>query len=216
MESSLRLYHTQVQVLRKHQNWLDIRHLKTLAWMMAGLIQSGTISLTAWVPYVHSRAVYAQSTVRRFARWLSNPRIEVHSLYGPLIQQALAEWGQRKLYLALDTSMLWGKYCLIRISVVYRGRAVPLVWKVLEHSSSSVSYEVYQGLLDKAAELSPPRCPVVFLADRGFADIDLMAHLKGLGWHYRIRIKGSFWVYRPGHHRRKVKNIPLACGQARL
>jgi hypothetical protein len=216
MENSLRLYHTTVQVLCKHQNWLDIRHLKTLAWMMTGLMQSGTISLPAWVPYVHSRAVYAQSTVRHFARWLSNSRIEVHSLYGPLIQQALAEWGERKLYLALDTSMLWGKYCLIRISVVYRGRAVPLVWKVLEHSSSSVSYQVYQGLLDKAAELLPLGCQVVFLADRGFADIDLMAHLKRLCWHYRIRIKGSFWVYRPGHQRRKVKNIPLACGQARF
>jgi hypothetical protein len=216
MENSLRLYNTTVQVLCKHRNWLDIRHLKTLAWMMTGLMQAGTISLTAWVPYVHSRAVYAQSTVRRFARWLSNSRIEVHSLYGPLIEQALAEWGQRKLYLALDTSMLWGKYCLIRISVVYRGRAVPLVWKVLEHSSSSVSYQVYQGLLDKAAELLPLGCQVVFLADRGFADIDLMAHLKRLGWHYRIRIKGSFWVYRPGHQRRKVKNIPLACGQARF
>ena len=59
MENPLRLYHTLVQVLRKHRNWLDIRQLKTLAWMMAGVMQSGTINLTAWVPYVHSRAVYA-------------------------------------------------------------------------------------------------------------------------------------------------------------
>lgn len=216
MENSLRLYHTLVQVLRKHRNWLDIRHLKTLAWMMTGLMQSGTISLPAWQPYVHGRAVYAQSTVRRFTRWLNNPRIEVHSLYGPLMQQALAEWGQHKLYLALDTSMLWNQYCLIRISVVYRGRAVSLVWQVVEHSSSSVAYEVYQDLLDKAAELLPLGCQVVFLADRGFADIDLMAHLKRLGWHYRIRIKGNFWVYRAGQRRRQVKNVPLACGQARF
>jgi hypothetical protein len=61
--------------------------------------------------------------------WLSNPRLEVHSLYGPLIQQALIEWGRRKLYLALDTSMLWDEFCLIRIAVVYRGRAVPLCGK---------------------------------------------------------------------------------------
>jgi hypothetical protein len=103
MENPLRLYHTLVHVLCKHRNWLDVRHLKTLAWMMTGLIQSSKISLTAWAPYVHGRAVYAQSTVRRFMRWLNNPRIEVHSLYGPLIQQALAEWGRCKLYLALDT-----------------------------------------------------------------------------------------------------------------
>src|SRR5215831_11686544 len=104
MESTPRLYDTLVHVLRQHQNWLDRRHLKTPAWMVAGLMQSGKISLTAWVPYVHSRAVYAQSTVRRFARWLENARIDVHALYGPLMQQALAEWGNQVLYLALDTS----------------------------------------------------------------------------------------------------------------
>jgi hypothetical protein len=107
MESTPRLYDTLVDVLRQHQKWLDLRHLKTLAWMTAGLIQCGKISLTAWAPYVHSRAVFAPSTVRRFARWLANDRIDVHALSGPLIQQARAAWGTRVLSLALDTSMLW-------------------------------------------------------------------------------------------------------------
>ena len=50
MEGTPRLYDTLVHLLRQHQNWLDLRHLKTLAWMTVGLMQSGTISLTAWVP----------------------------------------------------------------------------------------------------------------------------------------------------------------------
>ena len=169
MENTPRLYDTLVSVLSQHRNWLDLRHLKTLAWMMVGLLQSHTISLPEWVPFVHSRAQYAQSTVRRFRRWLDNERIQVHELYGPLIQQALAEWGENTLYLALDTSMLWGKYCIVRISVVYRGRAVPLVWTVLEHPSSAVAFETYKNLLNKAAQLLLPfRCQVIFLADRGF------------------------------------------------
>jgi len=45
-------------------------------------------------------------------------------LYGPLIEQALADWGDYRLRLALDTSQLWGQYCLVRIAVIYRGRAV--------------------------------------------------------------------------------------------
>ena len=69
--------------------------------MMVGLLESGWINLTCWAPVVHGRAVYAQSSVRRFARWLANERIE-HKLYGPLIQQALGGWGQHTLYLALD------------------------------------------------------------------------------------------------------------------
>ena len=88
MENTLHLYDTLVQVLSQHRNWPDIWHLKTLAWMMVGLIQPQVISLSEWVPYVHSRAQYAQSTVRRFRRWLDNERIQVRKLYGPLIQQA--------------------------------------------------------------------------------------------------------------------------------
>jgi hypothetical protein len=214
MDGTPRLYDTLVQVLSQHQNWLDRRHLKTLAWMMAGLIQAGKISLTAWVPYVHSRAVYAQSTVRRFTRWLENTRIDVHALYGPLIQQAIAEWGDQRVYLALDTSMLWNTYCLVRISLVYRGRAIPMVWTVLEHPSSSVAYDVYKELLDKLVEWLPFGCTVVFTADRGFADTHLMNHLTGLGWHWRIRIKGSFWIYRQGKRRCKVNRIPLSPGKA--
>jgi hypothetical protein len=216
MESTPRLYHTLVQVLSQHRKWLDARHLQTLAWMMVGLMQSGTVNLDAWVPYVHSRATYAQSSVRRFRRWLNNQRIQVHHLYGPLIQQALAEWGEYVLYLALDTSLLWGKYCMVRISVIYRGRAIPIVWQVLEHGSSSVAYEVYHHLLGQAAALLPLGCRVVFLADRGFADTDLMADLRDLGWHWRIRIKEIFYVYRRGHRGCKVNAISLARGQARF
>src|SRR5882724_4591597 len=107
MESTPRLYHTLVYVFSQHQSWVELRHLNTLAWMIVGLIPSGKISLTAWTPDVHSRAVYAQRIVRRFARWREHDRLDVHALDGPLMPQALAAWGRHLLYLALDTSILW-------------------------------------------------------------------------------------------------------------
>jgi hypothetical protein len=97
MESTPRLYDTLVVVLSPHQNWVELRHLNTLAWMTVGLIQCGKISLAAWAPSVHCRAVFAQSTVRRFARRLAHDRIDVHALSGHLRQQALAAWGTRVL-----------------------------------------------------------------------------------------------------------------------
>lgn len=214
MENTPRLYDTLVQMLSQHRQWLDVRHLKTLAWMMVGLIETGLISLTQWAPFVHGRAVFAQSSVRRFARWLGNDRIDVHKLYGPLIQQALTSWGRHTLYLALDTSLLWEQYCVIRISLLYRGRAIPLVWQVIEHASSSVAHETYRALLDKAATLLPGNCEIVFLADRGFADTALMRQASKLGWHWRIRIKSSFVVYRRGQRRLKLSNYALKPGQA--
>jgi len=214
MENTPRLYETLVYVLSQHATWVDQRHLKTLAWMMVGLLQAGGINLTAWAPYVGSRARYAQSTVRRFRRWLDNDKIDVGALYGPCIEYALAEWGAPALYVALDTSMLWNTYCLIRLAVIYRGRAVPLVWCVLQHGSAQVAFDVYRELLERAS-LRLPRCArVVFLADRGFADTALMAYLQGLGWHWRIRIKRSFWLYRRGRRRCKVARLSVARGHA--
>lgn len=213
MESTSLLYKTLTQVLGCHQNWLDVRHLKTLAWMINGLILSGKINLNAWAIYVQSRAQYVQSVIRRFRRFLDNERIEVHPLYAPLLAQALKGWDQKRVYVALDTSMLWNTYCLVRLSLIYRGRAVPIVWNVLEHSSASIAYEDYQALVDRAAQLFFPfGCQVIFLADRGFADTALMQHLRQLGWHFRIRIKESFWIYQPGKRPRKVNNIRLAAG----
>jgi hypothetical protein len=198
MENTPYLYETLLRVLGQHSNWLDLRHRKTLAWMMVGLICSKTVSLGAWTPFVVSQAQYAQSLVRRFSRWLDNNRITVEPLYGPLIEKAVVGWVGKRIYVALDTSMLWNTYCLIRLSVIYRGRAVPLVWRVIEHRSAAVSFETYQDLLKAAKSRLPFACKVVFLADRGFADTQLMGYLRGLGWHFRIRIKSTFWIY-PSH-----------------
>ena len=195
MKNTPNLYDTLIHMLGQHGHWLDQRHLYTFVWMIVGLIESKTISLPEWAPFVDSRATFAQSTVRRFSRWLNNKRIKIHELYRPIIQEALIEWGDNTIYLALDTSMLWDRFCHIRISVIYRGRAVPLIWKTVEHGSSSVAFKTYRTLLDEAARLLPLGCNVVFLADRGFADTNLMDYLsKTLHWHWRIRIKSSFLI----------------------
>jgi|KBSSwiStaDraftv2_1062776.scaffolds.fasta_scaffold523383_1 DDE family transposase len=214
MEKSPRLSSELVQLCGQPGQWRDVRHLQTLAWMVGGLIQAEGVKLTAWVPFVHSRARYAQSTQRRFRRWLGNRRIEVTPLYGPLIAQALQEWGTHTLYLALDTSLLWNQYCLGRLSVVYRGRAVPVVWEVMEHRSSSVTHAAYEALLETVPALLPAGVPVVFLADRGFADTELLAQRRRLGWHFRIRIKATFSVLRPGQPVGKVEDFSLAPGRA--
>src|SRR5215510_11312950 len=168
MENPLRLYSELMALCGQAGQWRDVRHLQTLAWMVVGLIQAECVKLTAWVPFVHGRAQYAQSTQRRFRRWLANRRIEIAPLYGPLSQQALQDWGTHTRYLALDTSMLGNQDCLLRLSVVYRSRAVPVVWEVLEHGSSSGTHAAYEALLDAVPPLLPAGIKVVFLADRGF------------------------------------------------
>lgn len=215
MENTPYLYDTLLKVLGQHSKWLDRRHRQTLAWMMMGLICAKTVSLGAWAPFVVSRARYAQSTVRRFSRWINNHRIKSQPLYGPLIEQALIGWVDKCVYVALDTSMLWNTYCMVRLSFIYRGRAIPLTWKVIEHGSAAVSFDVYRDLLEEASRRLPFTCKVVFLADRGFADTQLLRHLSKMGWHFRIRIKSNFWIH-PSHMASfQVSEIDLAPGHIR-
>jgi hypothetical protein len=217
METLPPLYTALVKALSCHRGWLDARHLQTLAWMVSGLIQAKTVSLGDWALYVHSRATLAASSVRRFRRFLDNPRIAVEALYAPLLAQVLLEGNPQVLYVALDTSLLWNRYCVVRLSLIYRGRAVPMVWKVLEHGSAMVAFETYQELLDQAAQqLFPFPCKVVLLADRGFADTELMDYLGQLGWHWRLRIKESFWIYQAGQADRQIRSLRLREGQPRF
>jgi len=212
-----RLHHQLQTLLGQSIPWADQRHLQTLIWMVIGLVCSECISLTKWRVYVRTRAVFAQSHQRRFSRWLHNPRINVQRLYSSLIQTALRGWGVSTITLIEDTSMLWDEYCLIRLSVQYRGRAVPIVWRVIRHGSSSVRFEVYQAMLKRAARLIPPGVSVCFLADRGFADTALMRYLRDeLHWHFRIRVKSNSWIHRTGKGWIQLKQYHLALGEVVL
>lgn len=121
------------------------------------------------------------------------------------------------LFLAFDTSLLWDKYCIMRLSIIYRWRAIPLVWKAIEHSSSSVSLSEYKALLEAAAMLLPLYVSgrIIFLADRGFAYTELMRFLtEKLHWH--IRIKSCSKVYRAKHAVCNLSSCAPKAGEAQF
>ena len=194
--------------------WQDARHLQTLCWMIIGTIQSQNVHLNGFGVYVKSRAQSAQSHQRRFRRWLSNRRIDVVSAHHLLVQQALSGWQRERLYLSLDTTVVWNCFCMVWIRVIYRGRTVPVAWRVVSQSSSTVRLWTIQRVLRQAQRVLPPGIAIVLLADRGFADGKLMKYLKeNLGWHFRIRIRRSF-QFQIDAQWRTVASVRLQPGQA--
>jgi hypothetical protein len=103
----------------------------------------------------------------------------------------------------------------VRLCVVYRGRALPVVWRVLSHRSASVSFEQYQEMFAQAVRRLPSDKRVVLLADRGFIHSKLMGMLMAqLGWHYRIRLKSNSWIYRVGKGWCQLKDFHFNRGEA--
>jgi hypothetical protein len=193
----------------------DLRNHATFTWMVVGLLMSQQIHLNLWALY-RASAAQASSRERQVSRWLHNDKLEPHQLYRALITAALVEWRESTVVLALDTSVLWNRFVLVRIALVYRGRALPLVWRVLAHSSASVAFVHYAELLKSANQLLPLGCRAILLADRGFADVDLMSLAAKLGWHFTIRAKQNVWVYRAFKARCKIQRLLPPKGQIHL
>jgi hypothetical protein len=194
--------------------WKDVRHVQTLCCMMLGMIESKKVHPSGFGVYVHSRATYAQSHQRRFRRCLSNRRIDIASAHQALLRYALSQWHDERMYLSLDTTVVWNCFCIVWVGVVYRGRTVPIAWRVVSQSSSTVRLWTIQRVLSQAARVIPDGVKVVLLADRGFADGKLMKYLrKTLNWHFRIRIKRNFQFLMDGQWH-KVSSIQLQPGEA--
>ncbi len=180
--------------------------------MVAGLLLSQTVCFDRWKAVLPLGHCLAASWQRRAQRWLSNSRIEVEALYGPLVLWALQHWqtpGQ-PLHLALDTTMLWNRCCVVVLSVVCHGRAVPLLWRTLEHPSARVSAEVSIALLDRADALLAEFGAITLLADRAFPSAELLGWFEEKPrWRYVMRLRADTWIHGTEH-------APMGCEVRRL
>ena len=85
-------------------------------------------------------------------------------LSGPLIEQAWVSWMGKRVSVALETSMWWNTSCLLRLSLISRGRAVPLGWRVIEPGSAAGAFETYKAVLEEVPSHLPLAWKAVFLA----------------------------------------------------
>lgn len=193
----------------------DIRAAVTFIWSLVGLLLSGKIHLSQWALYRPGKT-QAGGKERQISRWLHNEHIVPKEIYRNLGTAALLQWNETRLEIALDTSCLWERFVIVRVSLIYRGRAIPLVWKVLEGKSASVSFSDYADLLWTLRQMLPSSAKVLLLADRGFVDTELMFFASQFQWDYILRAKTSLWVHRKGHDPVKLGQLLPPQGKIHL
>jgi hypothetical protein len=217
--SPARIHAELIGFLRQHCPARDQRHLVLLAWMVAGLLLSETVCFDRWKTRLPMARCLAASWQRRCQRWLANSRIDVQALYGPLILWAIQHWQKpgHTLHLALDTTMLWNRLCVVVVSVVVHDRAIPLLWQTLEHPSASVSAAISIALLEKANRLLAGFESITLLADRAFPCDELIAWFQGRPrWRYVMRLRGDTEIHGTAAPLGcQVRRLHLRCGQCR-
>lgn len=198
MDSHARLHAELTGLLRQHCPLCDERHLVLLGWMVTGLLLSQTVCFDQWKRSIPLNRCLPASWQRRCRRWLANSRIDAEKLYSPLLLWAMQQWQKpgHTLHLALDTTVLWNRFCVVVLSVVCHGRAVPLLWQTLEHPSASVSAEVVIALLERADRLLNGFDAITVLADRAFPSAELLGWFEGRPrWSYVMRLRADTWIH---------------------
>jgi hypothetical protein len=155
--------------------------------LISGIVGSRRTNLPAIAGKVPQRAK-RESRVKRFSRWIQNERIcsEIYFLpYADALLAGLA--AAHTLLLVMDGSGV-GRNCLaLMANVIYKKRALPIAWIVVEGSHGHLPEDAHVQLLEQVHHIVPEGADVIFLGDGEFDGIALQAAIDTHGWEYVCR-----------------------------
>jgi hypothetical protein len=95
--------------------------------------------------------------------------LEVSTCFAPLLRRVLSWWpaDEARLALALDATTLKKRFTVLCISVVYRGCAIPVAWKLVGAEEQGSWQPHWCGLLSHLEGVVPASWTVLVLSDRG-------------------------------------------------
>ena len=166
------------------------RHLATLAAFISGIVASRSTQLPKVAAKVPN-GIKPESRVKRFARWLDNERILEEVYFLPYAEILLAHLAVETLVLVMDGSVV-GRGCVaLMIHIIYKGRALPLAWRVRQGPKGHFPEELHIALVKLIRACLPEGSHVVLLGDGEFDGTTLQATLNEAGWGYVCRTAQS-------------------------
>jgi hypothetical protein len=100
-----------------------------LAALISGIVGSHSTQLPKIATQVPN-GTKPESRVKRFARWVDNATITAEVYFVPYAEVLLRHLALQTLVVIMDGSVV-GRGCVaLMLHVVYKGRALPLVWQV--------------------------------------------------------------------------------------
>jgi Transposase DDE domain len=114
----------------------------------------------------------------------------VTTCFAPLLRWALRLWKSetKQVALVIDATTLGNRWTILAISVVVRGCAIPVAWKVLRAEQKGSWRPYWEELLTCLQEAVPSEWQVLVLADRGLYARWLWETIRACGWHPFLRL----------------------------
>jgi hypothetical protein len=130
------------------------RNMNTLVAMVTGIIIGKETQLPL-IALNMPEEIKVPSTEKRFKRLLINEKITEQTYFLPFIQGVLVNLGLEEMILAIDGSLV-GRGCIcLMISLIYKGRALPLVFTVVKGNKGHLPEDTHVELVNKLRPLIP-------------------------------------------------------------
>jgi hypothetical protein len=163
------------------------RHLNVLAEMISGIVGSRRSNLPEIADKVPDKDAKVESRVKRISRWINNERITADVYFLPFAEALLCNLALQSLVLVMDGSAV-GRGCIcLMVSVIYKKRALPIAWIVVQGKKGHFPQQAHIALIEEVERVVPDGAEVVFAGDGEFDGIDLQGTLHQWGWHYVCR-----------------------------
>jgi Transposase DDE domain len=170
---------------------------RALADLSFGIALSGQCQSGHVAPAVPGAAKPA-SVQRRCERFLANGRIRPRLALWRLAKNLLAPWAGRRVRLLLDETPKANDLRVLKVSVAYRKRAVPVFAVCYRPGEPPLPLpQLIPFVLRRVHAGLPARAHVTLLADRGLAWPVVLDTCVELGWHYLLRLQGGTKVTLP-------------------
>jgi hypothetical protein len=160
--------------------------LTTLAALISGIVGSKSTQL----PHIATKVpdgTKLESRVKRFARWCDNAHILEEMYFLPYADVLLRHLALQTVVLVMDGSGVGRGCTALMIHVVYKGRALPLAWRVRQAPKGHFPEELHIALVELIRGLIPAGVQVVLLGDGEFDGTRLQHTLQQAGWSYACR-----------------------------
>jgi hypothetical protein len=167
-----------------------------LAAVALGILRSKSLQVGQIVTALPLAGI-RDSLKKRVQRFLKNDSVTIDDYYQPLAKRILHRLvaGGARLHLTLDRTE-WRDCNILYVGVGWRGRALPVLWRMLGPGASSFAEQ--KELLAVVAAWLPQGARVLLMGDREFGTGVLAQWALKHGWDLCLRLRAHEYVRRVG------------------
>ncbi len=210
MKRSCQDYHTLRQRLALLVTDASQPQLTNLALFVYGL-------LAAWHVHLPKIALCLpvpgslKNAQQRLERFLQNRLVAPTDWYLGVTKALLARFAGSQIELILDATDLCDRTPMLFVAARYKGRAFPLLWRMLQADGCS-PFSEQKALLAALVPLMPAHTHVVLMADREYGSAEMIRFCREQGWHFVLRLKKNRWCRLRSGHAFQLEELPLRPG----